>query len=139
MAGEVASIEFRLLGPPEAVAGGRVVAIGGLQQRAVLMALLLARSSAVAEDQVIDVAAIVLGDDQPETAALAIGVAGCLRCALGEPADPAFLLGEALEAATERIRDRLGADGFAQQKSRGANLPADEALAFVAGRLGGGG
>ena len=89
--------------------------------------------------ETLEIAAIVFGDDQPETAALAIGIAECLRHALGEPADPAFLLGEALDAATERIRDRLGADGFAQQKSRGASLPVDEALAFVASRLGGGG
>jgi hypothetical protein len=82
-----------------------------------------------------ELAAIVFCGDQPETAAAALGAADGLRRALGEPAGPAFLLGEALDAATERIRNTLGAEGFAQQKTRGADLPVDEALAFVAGRL----
>ena len=84
-----------------------------------------------------ELAVIVFGDDQPETAALALGAAEHLRAALGEPAGPAFLLGEALRAASERVLGRLGAERFAQHKARGANLPVDEALALIAGRLGG--
>ena len=89
--------------------------------------------------ETLEIAAIVFGEDQPDTAALALGTAERLRDALGEPAGPAFLLGEALGAANDRIRDRLGAEGFAQQKSRGANLPVDEVLASLASRLGGSG
>ena len=84
-----------------------------------------------------ELAAIVFCGDQPETAAVALGAADGLRRALGEPAGPAFLLGEALDEAIERIRSALGTEGFAQEKARGANLPVDEALALVAGRLGG--
>ena len=62
MAGEVRSIEFRLLGPPEVVAGGHVVPIGSLQQRAILVALLLARDTVVSTEQLIDV---IWGDEPP--------------------------------------------------------------------------
>ena len=86
-----------------------------------------------------ELAAIVFADDQPETAALALGAAEGLRAALGEPPGPAFLLGEALSAASEQVLGRLGTERFAEQKARGASLPVDEALALVAGRLGGGG
>ena len=89
--------------------------------------------------EALELAAIVFGDDQPDTAALALGAAERLRAALGESPGPAFLLGEALAAANERIESRLGTQGFAMEKARGANLPVDEALAFVAGRLGGSG
>jgi hypothetical protein len=84
-----------------------------------------------------ELAAIVFCGDQPETAAVALGAADGLRRALGEPAGPAFLLGEALDSAIERICDTLGTKGFALEKDRGAVLPVDEALAFVAGRISG--
>jgi predicted ATPase/DNA-binding SARP family transcriptional activator len=86
-----------------------------------------------------ELAAIVLCGDQPETAAVALGVAGSLRRVLGEPTGPAYLLGEALATASERIRNALGTARFTQQKARGANLPVDEALALMAARLEGGG
>jgi predicted ATPase/DNA-binding SARP family transcriptional activator len=82
-----------------------------------------------------ELAAIALCGDKPETAAVALGVADRLRRVLAEPTGPAYLLGEALDTATERIRNTLGTEEFAQQKARGANLPVDEALALVAGRL----
>ncbi len=82
-----------------------------------------------------ELAAIVFGNDQPETAALALGAADRLRNALGEPASPAFLLGPSLEAAGERVLSALGQDEFAAQKATGAGLPIDEALSLVATRL----
>jgi predicted ATPase/DNA-binding SARP family transcriptional activator len=89
--------------------------------------------------EALELAAIVFGDDQPATATLALGAAERLRAALGEVPGPAFLLGAALATANERIKSRLGTEGFALEKARGADLPVDEALALVAGRLGGGG
>jgi ATP/maltotriose-dependent transcriptional regulator MalT len=82
-----------------------------------------------------ELAAIVFGNDQPETAAIALGAADRLRTALGEPAGPAFLLGPALEAAGEHVVSALGPDEFAAQKATGAGLPIDEALSLVATRL----
>ena len=46
---------------------------------------------------------------------------------------------DARQSERAAFASRLGAEGFRSQKARGANLPVDEALAFVAGRLGGGG
>jgi predicted ATPase len=86
-----------------------------------------------------ELAAIVFGGDQPETAAIALGAADRLRNALGEPAGPAFLLGPALEAAGQHVLSALGPDEFAAQKATGASLPIDEALALVATRLRNGG
>jgi hypothetical protein len=88
--------------------------------------------------EALELAAIVFGEDQPDTGAIALGAAGELRRALAEPAGPAFLLGEALDTAIGGISDRLGTEAFAQEKARGASLPVDEALALVAIRLGGG-
>jgi predicted ATPase/DNA-binding SARP family transcriptional activator len=60
------AIEFRLLGPPEVVLGGSVVPVGSQQQRALLVAFLLARDAVVTSDRLIDV---LWGDDPPPTAA----------------------------------------------------------------------
>jgi len=85
--------------------------------------------------EVHELAAIVLGDEQPDTAALALGAAERLRRALGEPPGPAFLLAGALAAATEGIRSALGPEEFSSQQARGAVLPVDEALGLVAAAL----
>jgi predicted ATPase/DNA-binding SARP family transcriptional activator len=89
--------------------------------------------------EALELAAIVFGDDQPDTAAFALGAAERLRAALGETPGPAFLLGETLATADEGIKSRLGTEGFALEKARGGHFPVDEALALVAGRLGGSG
>jgi predicted ATPase/DNA-binding SARP family transcriptional activator len=66
VSGDVRPIEFRLLGPPEVLVGGRVVPIGSLQQRAILVALLIAGDATVAGDGLVDV---VWGEDPPASAA----------------------------------------------------------------------
>ena len=58
-------IEFRLLGPLEAVEDGRSLPLGGRQQRAVLAALLLHANELVPADRLID---LVWGERPPPTA-----------------------------------------------------------------------
>ena len=113
MAGEVTSIEFRLLGPLEAVAGGQVVAIGSLQQRAILVALLLARNSVVSTDQLVDV---VWGDEPPASAASTLrGLVWRLRKRLGvtdiEGRDDGYRLVAGDDAVDSRRFDSLVAQG----------------------------
>jgi predicted ATPase/DNA-binding SARP family transcriptional activator len=79
-----------------------------------------------------ELAAIVLAEDQPETAAVAVGAAERLRSALGEPAGPAFVLAGALEAAVDGIGAALGPAELSSRRARGAALPVDEALAMLA-------
>ena len=85
--------------------------------------------------EALELATIVLGDDDSETAALALGAARRLRTALNEPPGPAFLLKGILEAATERVRAALGSARFSAAESEGATLPVDVALARVVARL----
>jgi sodium-dependent dicarboxylate transporter 2/3/5 len=66
VAGVSRPIEFRLLGPPEVVVEGRALTIGSLQQRAILMALLLQGNTTVSSDRLVHV---VWGDDPPASAA----------------------------------------------------------------------
>src|SRR6516162_2790417 len=60
------SVEFRILGPVEVVSDGRVVALGSLKQRALLVLLLLHVNEVVSRDQLID---DLWGERAPETAA----------------------------------------------------------------------
>ena len=86
-----------------------------------------------------ELAAIVLADGQPETAAVALGAAYRLRSELGEHAGPTVPLAGALATATDRISRALGPEEFASQKAKGATFPTDEALALVAAGLRNGG
>jgi predicted ATPase/DNA-binding SARP family transcriptional activator len=83
-----------------------------------------------------ELAAIVFGEERPETAAVALGAADRLRRELGETPGPAFVLADALEEARGRIAAALGADAMPEHLATGSALPVDEALAVVAGRLG---
>ena len=87
----------------------------------------------VAEAQ--ELAAIILGNDDPDTAALALGAARRLRTALNEPSGPVFLLAGCLEATVDRVCGALGPAAFLAAESEGATLPVDAALARVATRL----
>jgi predicted ATPase/DNA-binding SARP family transcriptional activator len=58
-------VEFRLLGPLEVRAGGRVCALGGAKQRAVLALLLLHANEVVSSDRLIDE---LWGERPPKTA-----------------------------------------------------------------------
>jgi DNA-binding SARP family transcriptional activator len=59
-------LEFRLLGPLEAVEDDRILALGGTKQRALLAVLLLHANQAVSNDRLIDE---VWGESPPATAA----------------------------------------------------------------------
>jgi predicted ATPase/DNA-binding SARP family transcriptional activator len=67
-----ASLVFRLLGPIEVEEDGRVVAVGGRRQRALLANLLLHANTVVPRDRLIDA---LWGERPPDTAANALQVA----------------------------------------------------------------
>src|SRR3954451_4069719 len=83
------TLEFRLLGPLEALTSGAAVPLGGPKQRALLALLLFRAGKAVARDTLIDA---LWGERQPATAAAALhGYVSQLRKAL----EPGRLSGEA--------------------------------------------
>lgn len=88
-------MEFRLLGPVEAVRGNRPAPLGGPRQRAVLVHLLLRVNDIVPTDRLID---LVWGDDPPEGARNALqSYVSRLRSVLGdgsrlERRDPGYVL-----------------------------------------------
>src|SRR6516162_7381196 len=59
------SVEFRILGPVEVVNDGRLVALGSLKQRALLVILLLHVNEVVSRERLID---DLWGEQPPETA-----------------------------------------------------------------------
>ena len=74
-------MEFRILGPLEVVDGGRVVAVGGSKQRALLATLLLHANRVVSTERLIDE---LWGERPPETASNALQVyVSRLRKAVG--------------------------------------------------------
>lgn len=76
------SVEFRILGPLQALVDGAPVSLGGRQQRAVLAILLAQANQTVPVDRLID---DVWDDSPPETAANLIqGYVSQLRRALGK-------------------------------------------------------
>ena len=77
----VRMLEFRLLGPVEAVADGRPVSLPAEKPRALLAVLLLSRNRVVSVDRLIDE---LWGDEPPETATKALQVyVSQLRKAIG--------------------------------------------------------
>jgi DNA-binding SARP family transcriptional activator len=90
-------IEFRILGPLEVEQDGRLLALGGPKQRAVLAGLLLHVNRVVSRDGLIE---IVWGERPPETAAAALqGYVAALRKALGPDSIVTRPPGYVLEAA----------------------------------------
>jgi predicted ATPase/DNA-binding SARP family transcriptional activator len=76
-----ARVEFRLLGPLEIERDGRILAVGGRRQRALLQLLLLHANTVVPRERLIDA---LWGERPPETAANALQVAvHALRKLLG--------------------------------------------------------
>jgi DNA-binding SARP family transcriptional activator len=74
-------VEFRVLGPLEVERDGRVLAVGGRRQRALLQLLLLHANTVVPRERLIDA---LWGEGPPETAANAVQVAvHALRKLLG--------------------------------------------------------
>jgi DNA-binding SARP family transcriptional activator len=99
-------IEFRLLGPVEAVADGRTLPLGGRRERAVLAFLLLHAGEVVSADQLVDV---LWEADPPEEAYGTIATdVSRLRLLLGELlVDDG--LGYRLDVASEQVDvGRLG-------------------------------
>jgi DNA-binding SARP family transcriptional activator len=131
-------VEYRLLGPLEAVDSGRLLKLGGLRPRGVLAILLLHAGQVVPASKLIDE---VWGDDPPETAAnLLQGYVSQLRKELGRDAiatrEPGYVLWADREALDLHRFERLAADGTA---ALGANQADDasrllrEALALWRG------
>ena len=74
-------MEFRILGPVEARADGRVLEVAGSRQRALLASLLLSRGSTVSRDRLVE---DLWGEEEPKGAVKALQVAvSRLRRALG--------------------------------------------------------
>ncbi|MBA3261075.1 MAG: winged helix-turn-helix domain-containing protein [Thermoleophilaceae bacterium] len=79
-------LEFRLLGPVEALVGGSVLSLGGARQRGVLAILLLHAGEVVPSERLVD---LIWGESPPPTAATALqGYVSQLRKAI-EPDRPA--------------------------------------------------
>ena len=79
-------MEFRVLGPVEAVADGDRLPIGGAKPRLLLAALLVEPGRVVPADRLID---IIWGDDPPDTArALIHTYVSTLRRGLNRPGEP---------------------------------------------------
>ena len=77
-------MDFRILGPLEALDEGRVVTLGGSKQRALLAVLLLHANETLSADRLIEE---LWGDQPPATAAKTVQVhVSRLRKALGDPA-----------------------------------------------------
>ena len=118
MEGGSASIEFRILGPVEAVGSEGPIALGAPKQRALLVLLLLNANTVVPRDRLIDV---LWGADPPRSAvsSLQVYVHG-LRKALGAerierhgtgyriPLDPAELDLSRFERLVEQAAGALG-------------------------------
>jgi DNA-binding SARP family transcriptional activator len=78
------NLEFRILGPVQAVAAGRVVRLGGGRQRALLALLLLHANQRLSNERLLDE---LWGERPPATAAKTVQVhISRLRSALAQPA-----------------------------------------------------
>src|SRR5436190_9699807 len=94
-------MEFRILGPLEAVVDGRLVALGGSSQRALLALLLLQANEVVSSDRLVDE---LWAERPPSSGATALQVrVSQLRKALGPAA-------ERLETKPPGYRLRVGRD-----------------------------
>ena len=77
-------MEFRILGPVEARADGRVLELGGPRQRALLASLLLSRGSTVSQDRLVE---DLWGEQEPKGSVKTLQVTvSRLRRALGDDA-----------------------------------------------------
>jgi DNA-binding SARP family transcriptional activator/class 3 adenylate cyclase len=139
-------IEFRILGPLEALDGGRVVALGGSKQRALLALLLLHANEALVSDRLINE---LWGEQPPAAASKTLKVRiSRLRKALASGADngsPALLVtrdhGYELQLDLEhldarRFERRLaeGRSELAAGRARRAASALEEGLALWRGR-----
>jgi YVTN family beta-propeller protein len=132
------AVQFRILGPLEAVVDGRDVALGGDRQRAVLAILLIHRGKAVSVDRIID---DLWGDRAPETATKTVQVyVSRLRKLLGADVLATSRGGYALASgATEVDADRFeqllsdGREALDRADARGASQQLGDAIALWRG------
>ena len=123
-------VEFRILGPLEVLVDGRVVALGGTRQRAVLAILVLHRDEVVSVDRLIDA---LWGERPPATAKKTVQVyVSRLRKELGEGMVATRGGGYVLEARPEDVDverfTRLAGEG-GEALERGDPDDASELLA----------
>ncbi len=121
-------MEFKVLGPVEAVEGGRSLPLGGPKPRALLAHLLLGAGRAIGRDELVDE---LWGDSPPPTARDSLNVhAGVLRRALGARLRT-VATGYVLDASPAEIdASRFEAQVEAVRKERRA--PAESASALAA-------
>jgi YVTN family beta-propeller protein len=127
VAPSASGLQFRLLGPVEAVRDGALVDLGPRKQRAVLALLLLNANRVVPTERLID---DLWGDAAPETArsALQVYVAG-LRKALGN--DGAALRTRAPGYVLELEPGVLDLERFVQQRAEARSVDDDERRAAL--------
>jgi len=105
-------VDFRILGPLEALDGEREMPLGGGRQRGVLAILLIHRGRVVSVDRIVD---LLWGERPPETAAKTVQVyVSRLRKALGE----GLLLTRGAGYVLELAPGQLDADSFERAVSR---------------------
>src|SRR5947209_15474 len=123
-------LEFRLLGPVEAVVDGRPVALAAAKPRALLAVLLLDRNRVVSVGRLVE---DLWGDEPPETATKALqGYVSQLRKALG--ADRVLTKPPGYSLRVEE--DELDLDRFEQLVREGRELLASGDSKAAARRLG---
>jgi DNA-binding SARP family transcriptional activator len=112
-------VEFRVLGPIQAVAEGRALPLGGPKQRALLAELLLHRGAVVSRDHLIEA---LWGEGPPESAAGALQVyVHGLRRALGPERIETHGTGYRMHV----LEDELDAERFELLLERAARNLAD--------------
>jgi DNA-binding SARP family transcriptional activator len=124
-------MDFRILGPLEALDGGRPVALGGSRQRALLALLLLHANEAVGSDRLIEE---LWGEPRPAGAAKTLQVSvSRLRKALAEDIVVTHGHGYELRLDPERVDAHRFAAGLAQGRSElAAGRPERAAAALEA-------
>src|SRR3989442_15831026 len=105
-------MEFRILGPLEVSSEGRVLSLGGAQQRALLAILLLHPNEVVSVDRLIDE---LWGERPPATAAKVVHVyvsqlRKALRAAGEQEGDESLLVTRAPGYLLRLARDKLDSD-----------------------------
>jgi predicted ATPase/DNA-binding SARP family transcriptional activator len=125
-----AAIEFRLLGPVEAVRSGNAIALGGSRQRALLALLLMERGRPVTVDRLVE----ELWQGEPPTAAITTlrTYVSKLRSALGTEilitgSSSGYVLDVAPESVDALRFEQLAREG-GQALARGASARAAERL-----------
>lgn len=108
---QVATTDFRILGPLEVVEGGQLVRLSGARQRALLAILLLHVGEAISSDRLMDE---LWGDEPPDAGSAALRVRiSQLRRALGPAGEllvtrpPGYALAVAPEQVDLRRFERL--------------------------------